>query len=108
MITGLVRSVQNSGLRRSPTHLSSDLQQLGETRCCLIGPGLKMHCFRRTDANQDTQHFHTGSSLCQRWVESDATLFDGGKSGRVRDDLKKTWIFCVIVGPGDCCVLLRE
>ena len=48
-----------------------------------------MHRLSRADADQDTQHFHIGGPLRQRWVKAVATLFNRWKveSRSIRDRL---------------------
>src|SRR5262249_23333045 len=45
----------------------------------LIRPSLKVHCFGRADADQDTQDLHVVGPLRQRGVEAVTTLFNGWK-----------------------------
>src|SRR5206468_10514672 len=68
-----------------------------------IRPGLKMHCFRRANADQDSQHLSTRGSLCPPRVEAGATLFNGRKveSGSIGDRLQVIRLTCIRMGPGN-------
>src|SRR5207253_1883072 len=70
-------------------------------------PGLKVHCLRGADADQDSKDFHVSCPLRHRRVEAVATLFDSRKmkSGGIRDRLKEVGIIQIIIGSGNCRML---
>src|ERR1022692_321074 len=73
----------------------------------LVRPSLKVHRLGRTDADQNSQDFHTRGSQRHRGIEAVATLFYCWKmeAGRIRNRLKEVGILCIVVRPGNCRVL---
>ncbi len=73
----------------------------------LIRPGLKVHCLRGADADQDSQDLHVSGPLRHRGIEAVATLFDRWKmeSRRVGNRLKEVRVLQVIIGSGNCRML---
>ena len=59
-----------------------------------------MRCFRRSDAQQNSQHFHIRDPLRQRWIKAGAALFDGREveDGGIDDGLQKVGIAGVRIG----------
>src|SRR5215471_4382556 len=41
-----------------------------------ILPGLEVHRFGRTDAQQDAENFEVADLLCERWIQASAALLD--------------------------------
>ncbi len=68
-----------------------------------------MHGLGRANADQDSQHFHTGGPLRHRWIEAVTALLDSRKveRRRVGDRLKEVGVFGVLVIPWNGRVLPR-
>ena len=91
----MIRALSNSSFSTSKIgkrHLNTRYRIDGHQRRRItrhVRPGLKVHGLGRTDADQDSQHFHIGGPLRQRWIKAVATLFNGWEveSRSIRDRL---------------------
>src|SRR5258708_10341602 len=84
----------------------------------LVMPGLEMRGFRRTNGQQNAQHFDVAHALSKRRIKTVAALLDESKveAGRVGDGLRvdgnTAWLvrirYQVLVAPGNGRVLAHR
>src|SRR3979490_2877251 len=72
----------------------------------LVRPGLKVHRLGGPDADQNSQHLHTGRSLRHRGIKAAAALFDGWevKGCSICNSLKEVRV----LGMGNLLLTLRR
>src|SRR6266403_5380496 len=82
---------------------------VGQSRCIasLVLPRLKVHGLGWADAEHDSQNFHVGHPLSQRWIEASAALLDSSKveASRVGDRLNVIAGSQVVIASRDCRML---
>ena len=96
--TALRQTEQHSDRgRSSQTPQSPDRPRSAAAHSLPYPPSLKVHRFRRPNADQDPQYFHTRRPLRHRGIQAVPSLLDGRDmdSGGVRDRLQRVGVLRV-------------